>query len=150
MTIEAVPPERVGPVRIGMMVGQAEEAMRRDGAEIVGEADGLQRGTAAYADWLSLHAHPGPGDRVEAVEVFRGIGPARVQYDGIDLFGSPAAEVMRLLGERRSLEEEEGGCSVTAPELLLALWRPFVADSPEDAEGYFFQSALVARPGYYG
>ena len=36
-----------------------------------------------------------------------------------------------------------------APSLLLSLWRPVTPESPDDQEGRFFASALIARHGYY-
>jgi hypothetical protein len=30
----------------------------------------------------------------------------------------------------------------------LALWRPVTPESPDDQEGRFFESVLIARPGY--
>ncbi|HEY1180422.1 MAG TPA: hypothetical protein VGF17_30060, partial [Phytomonospora sp.] len=39
--------------------------------------------------------------------------------------------------------------SYIAPDLLLAFWRPFESDDPEEEQGYYFGSVLTARPGYY-
>jgi hypothetical protein len=41
------------------------------------------------------------------------------------------------------------GTSVTAPRLLLAWWRSVVPES-DDEDGWYFESVLVARPGFHG
>lgn len=44
----------------------------------------------------------------------------------------------------------EAPASFVAPDLLLSFWRPFDGDDqPDDEQGYYFNSVLVARPGYY-
>jgi hypothetical protein len=32
----------------------------------------------------------------------------------------------------------------------MAFWRPTVPESPDDPDGRFFESVLIAAPGYYG
>ena len=54
------------------------------------------------------------------------------------------------LGEHTSIEVDEDGRSVTAPDLLLALWRSVVPESDGDPDGRYFESVLMAGPGYYG
>jgi len=72
-----------------------------------------------------------------------------VRFRDVDVFGLPALEVVERLGRYIDLEPDEDDESFTARELYLALWRPFAEeDDPEETQGYFFQSVLVARPGY--
>ena len=54
------------------------------------------------------------------------------------------------LGAHTSIEVDEGGRSVTAPDLLLALWRPVVPEGDCDRDGWYFESVVMAGPGYYG
>jgi hypothetical protein len=147
--IEVVPPTRLGPVEIDVTMEEAEQRLRHDGAARVGEVDGVEPGTAHYASGLTLQAHPGVGRRVEAVEAYRPMQEHPVVFHSIDLFRTPAHEVEESLRRETEVLVEENGCNIIAPTLLLSLWRPFVADSPDADEGYYFQSALVARPGYY-
>ncbi|MDC0765486.1 hypothetical protein [Streptomyces sp. HD] len=147
--IEVAPPDRMGPVSIGMSVDAAEAALRAHGAVRVGEQDGLRRGVAYYASGLSLHVHTGTGGLVNAVEAFRPINPDVLSLNGIDLFSTPAHEVESVLRGFTEVEIEERGCMLIAPDLLLSLWRPYVAESSDDRDGYYFESALVANPGYY-
>ncbi len=45
---------------------------------------------------------------------------------------------------------EDDPASFVAPDLLLSFWRPFQGDDdPDDEQGYYFNSVLLARPGYY-
>lgn len=47
-------------------------------------------------------------------------------------------------------ESRSRGRSVTAPDLRLALWRAVIPEGSADEDGRYFESVLVARPGYYG
>ena len=145
MIIDIVPPETVGPVRIGMTMDEAERALASiDGHD---QQSGLP---AIYDSGMSIELEPAPGGTVAAIEVSRPHSPVRIEYRGIDLLGTPAARVVEQLSEFTELEEDEGGRSYVAPSLLLSLWRPFVDDENSDEEqGHYFQSVLVARPGYY-
>lgn len=142
------PPDGVGPLRLGMTVEQARSALATLG-EISGSASG-----GLYADrssGLGFSVGLGIGGRVNAVEVYRPAEVDVVRYRDVDVFGLPAQEVVQQLGRHTRVVEDEDqeGC-FRAPELLLAFWRPFVADDdPDDAQGYYFGSVLVARPGYY-
>ncbi|WP_353944819.1 hypothetical protein ABII15_26710 [Streptomyces sp. HUAS MG91] len=150
MNISVDPPDRVGPIALGMSVEQADDALRRiDGLQAEDGPREPLHGQANYASGLSIHTHFGPGSLVNAIEVFRPRADVSVLLHGFDIFGLPAQEVVERIGEFAELEEEERGCSFIAPELLVALWRPFVSTTEEDEQGYYFQSVLVARPGYY-
>jgi hypothetical protein len=64
------------------------------------------------------------------------------------VFTTPAADLVAELRRRTTVREEEDGHSFTAPELLLAFWRPTTPETPDDEDGRFFESVLLARPGY--
>ncbi|UZI27280.1 hypothetical protein [Streptomyces sp. VB1] len=66
------------------------------------------------------------------------------------VFALPAREVVRRVGEFTSIEEDpDDDASFIAPDLLVSFWRPFAADDePEEEQGYYFSSVLLARPGY--
>lgn len=91
-------------------------------------------------------------DHLEAIEFGR---PQRtddtVTYDGHDVFTTPAAGLITRLRQHTTVhrEQEEDGHAFTAPSLLLSLWRPVTPQSPDDQEGRFCESVLIARPGYY-
>ncbi|MGP3634422.1 hypothetical protein ACTU45_13800 [Streptomyces sp. 24-1644] len=149
MNLEVVPPEGVGPVRIGMTMDEARSAL----AAIEGYEPGppgSESLTATYASGMSIELEPAPGGTLGAIQVYRPYAPLRVEYRGIDLLRTPAARVVEQLGALTELEEDEGGRSYVASDLLLSLWRPFVDDdNSEEEQGHYFQSVLVAQPGYY-
>lgn len=72
-------------------------------------------------------------------------------FRGVDVFALPAREVVRRVGEFTPIEEDRDDVgSFIAHDLLLSFWRPFAADDePEEEQGHYFSSVLVARPGYY-
>lgn len=97
---------------------------------------------------LFIVAYFGANDQVEAMEFGR---PDRsddaVPHDGLDVFtmqqkiSSPGCD-----STRASTRKKPG--AVTAPSLFLSLWRPVTPQPPDDHEGRFFESVLIARPGY--
>lgn len=99
---------------------------------------------------LSIFVYFDQDDFVEAIE-FGGprSGEDVVSYRGFDIFGTPADELIQRLSEHDLIEVSEHGRSVTAPDLLLSLWRPVIPEGPADEDGRYFESVLVARPGYY-
>ena len=54
-----------------------------------------------------------------------------------------------MLREHAAIESAEEEHSVTAPDLLLALRRSVVPENHDDPKCRYFESVLVARPGYY-
>lgn len=142
------PPFGVGPLRLGMTPDEARAAL-----ESIGPLQATAYGELAVhlASGLGFSVGFGIGatlNRVNAIEVWRPDERDVVRYRDVDVFGPPALEVVEQL--RRHVEvvaNEDGG--FTARELYLALWRPFAADDdPDETGGYFFQSVLIARPGY--
>ncbi len=88
-------------------------------------------------------------DRVNAIELWRPHERDVVRYRGVNIFGSPALQVVEQLRHHVDLVANEDGNGFTAREAYLALWRPIAADDdPDETQGYFFQSVLIARPGY--
>jgi hypothetical protein len=86
------------------------------------------------------------------VELYRpGTRADTVRFRGIDVFNLPArALVEQLRGQIEIEQDEDDPASFRAPELVLSLWRPFEADDePQEEQGYYFSSVLVAAPGYY-
>ncbi len=63
---------------------------------------------------------------------------------------TPAVALVKSLREHTALDVDEDGHSATAPDLLLALWRSVVPEGDDDQDGRYFESVLIARPGYHG
>jgi hypothetical protein len=147
MRFELEPPLGVGGLLLGMTADDARAALVRLGDVEPDREDGLyaQRPSA-----LGFTAHLGADALVEAIEIWRPEADDTVHYRGVDIFGRPALEVVDELRRHATvLVDEDDDASYVAPDLLLALWRPFAADDPGETQGYYFSSVLVARPGYY-
>jgi hypothetical protein len=101
----------------------------------------------------TVFVYVGDDGRVDGVEF---ANPARglpaddqVCFRGIDLFGGQVEDVVREIeASGTKLSVEERGYSFTAYDLVLALWRN---GEPSDDQGMplYFESALIAAPGYY-
>ncbi|WP_406364615.1 hypothetical protein [Streptomyces sp. NBC_00645] len=151
MDFDLAPPIGVGPLRIGMTRQSANTALDslRD-LSAVSESD--RPGQHIFRPsglMISIHC---TRDLLEAVELGRPSSQTdRVIFRGLDVFAIPARELVQRMGEYTSIEADpEDPASFIAPDLLLSFWRPFVADDqPEEEQGHFFNSVLLARPGYY-
>ncbi len=148
------PPFGVNGVVLGARSEQTAAALRE-----IGDVDTFRRTEADSPGWvatrdsgLALFAYIDAEGNLEAVEFGAEPGIAdRVFYQGLSVFDHPAdAVISRLRRETPVIDSrEEPGHSFTAPNLLLAFWRSAVPDGPEDPEGRYFESVLLARPGYY-
>jgi hypothetical protein len=151
MDFDLAPPTGVGPLRIGMTRHAANAALDslRDRSAI-SESD--QPGQHVFRPsglMISIHCMR---DKLEAVELARpSYQTDRVLFQGVDVFALPAREVVRRVGEFTSIEEDpDDDASFIAPDLLLGFWRPFEADDePEEEQGCYFSTVLLARPGYF-
>ena len=153
MIIMLHPPDVAGPLRIGATGQDAVDTLRQLGAPLV-----LCRSTGSRPGWgvhrpsgLFIGVYFDAHDHVEAIEFARpgdNAGDA-VTYNELDVFTTPAADLVTQLRRRTTVHEEEDGHAFTAPDLLLALWRPTTPETPDDEDGRFFESVLLARPGYY-
>ncbi|MFI2207592.1 hypothetical protein ACH47Z_44515 [Streptomyces sp. NPDC020192] len=151
MDFDLAPPIGVGPLRIGMTRQSANTALDslRD-LSAVSESD--RPGQHVFRPsglMISIHCMR---DMLEAVELGRpSTQTDRVIFRGLDVFAIPARELVHRMSEYTSIEAApDDPASFIGSDLLLSFWRPFAADDkPEDEQGYFFNSVLLARPGYY-
>ena len=151
MEFELAPPTGVGALVIGMSRQAADQALAsfRD-PSAVSESD--QPGRFVFRpSGLMISTHCSRGE-LEAVELGR---PANdrdtVRFRGVDVFRLPAAVVVARMRDLTTITEaEDDPASFIAAHLLLSFWRPFEADNaPDEEQGYYFSSVLLARPGYY-
>ncbi|MER7417830.1 hypothetical protein ABT346_13775 [Micromonospora peucetia] len=92
---------------------------------------------------MTIQAHGDRNGIVEAVEIYRPLDRAtRVVYDGISIFGDYADAVKLELARRLRLEVINDGSTVVAPDAFLALGKSL-------SESGYFDSVVVAAPGYY-
>lgn len=151
MGIALNPPTEAAGVHLRASRSEAERQLAAHG-----EPNTFQRGgegnpslVVRAAGGLHVFVYFDDADVVDAVELGRPEGGESVTFDGIDVFSAPAEDVIEQLSRRTSVKVEDGGRSATATQLLLALWRPTLPEYSGDAEGRYFESVLVARPGYY-
>ncbi|NGN62555.1 hypothetical protein G5C51_01340 [Streptomyces sp. A7024] len=145
------PPTGIGPLIIGMPRDDADAAILglRDVASISASDQPGQHIFRPSGLMISIHCMQG---RLKAVELGRpSAATDHVHFRGVDVFGLPAAEVVRRMSNVATIEPDpDDPASFIAPDLLLSFWRPFAADDePEEEQGYYFNSVLLARPGYY-
>ena len=143
------PRHGVGPLRLGMTVDETRSALATLGP-LTSTAYGELALRLPSGLGFSVGFGVGPTrDRVNAIELWRPTGRDVVRYRDIDVFGLPAREVVERLRRLVTVEPNEDDDGFTARDVYLALWRPFAAaDDPTEEQGYFFQSVLLARPGY--
>ena len=143
------PPHGIDPLRLGMTLGEAHAALQMLGP-LTPTANGELALHLGSGLGFSVGLGVGPTrDRVNAIEVWRPHERDVVRYRDVDVFALPALEVVKRLRRHIEVVPNEHDDGFTTRELYLALWRPFAADDdPDETQGYFFQSVLVAGPGY--
>ncbi|WP_433346318.1 hypothetical protein [Micromonospora sp. CA-111912] len=149
MRLDLHPPVGVGPAEIGASLGEAEAALASLGDVVM--PDPLRprrRGFVPFRSGLSIALHGDRGGNVIAVEIYRSDDDS-VLFEGTDVFRTLADEVIALLELRTRIRHEEGGRTVVAPELSMSLWRGNLPEFPGDEDGRYFESALIAKPGYF-
>jgi hypothetical protein len=151
MIFELRPPVAAGPLLIGATGHDTVEALKQIGSPQIfcttpgsRPAWGVQRPSGLF-----ISSYFDANDDLEAIEFGRPSGKDDVvTYDGLDVFTTPAADLVTHLRRHTTVRQEENEHAFTATGLLLALWRQVSPDSPADQEGRFFDSVLVAQPGY--
>jgi hypothetical protein len=157
MRFDLDPPHGVGALRIGTSREEARKELEKLGqCRPFARYDSppgwlVDRGRSGNGT-TAIFAYCDPGGQVNAIEFgtpgFGTRAEDEIVYRDIDVFRSPASEVVaaiRRLGE--IVEEEEAASSFVAPNVLLALWRDGGPRGP-DGRPLYFESAFIARPGY--
>ncbi len=150
--VDLRPPEAAGPLRIGADRAETVTALRQ-----LGEPQLLNGTPGRRPSWfvhrpsgLVVRCHLDKPGAVEAIEFGRPSSTAdAVCYQGIDVFGTPADELVTAMRARTRVVEEGRGYAFIAPDLLLSCWRATTPKDADDLDGRFFDSVLLARPGYY-
>jgi hypothetical protein len=155
--LELRPPEGIPPVHLGMTRETAGQAL----AEL-GVPKPFARGGRGPVGWavhdgdLDLFVYCDEDGLVNAVELGRPGLPGersdvQVMFQGLDVLGTPALDVLAALKERGIRLDEDDEYYPTAPDLLLAFSREgddHGRVAADDLPAYF-ESVLVAAPGYY-
>lgn len=151
-TIRLNPPVGVDDVAIGSSRGDARRALAGYGAVESFSRAGEQPGWRAHnaAETLVVFTYFDAADSVEAIETGRPADGSSVLYGDLDVFAISAQDVVRALRRHTPVAGTQDETSYVAADLLLSFWRSAAPESPGDEEGRYFDSVLVARPGYYG
>ncbi|MEU1146137.1 hypothetical protein ACFYO9_32550 [Streptomyces sp. NPDC005863] len=152
MDFELTPPLGVGPLRIGMPCPAAHRALESLRDEHDSAGDGRAAGRRFFRASGLMVSIGCTHDRLAHVELGRPSDPSdAVRFRGIDVFALPARTVVDRLAKITAVGPAgDDPASVVAPDLLLGFWRPFEADDdPDEEQGHYFNSVLLARPGYY-
>jgi hypothetical protein len=150
LELDVVPGERVGPFVLGLSESELEQVYRSiDGLKDLAPFQVRPRGTAHYAFHLSVKARIDRDGLVQAIQV-SGSGSSEsflVRFQGMDLLGTPADEVMEFLSGFDSLSVDEFRFRAVAPQLGLVLSRSVVPDDEDDEDGRYFTAVLAAKKG---
>ena len=88
-------------------------------------------------------------NRLEAIEFAGPHGKDdAVTYLGLDIFATPAADLVTQLRQHITIQQDENGNAFTATSVLLSLSMPVTPESP-DQQGRFFDNVFIATPGFY-
>lgn len=150
MGITLEPPTGAAGIEIGASRADAEKQ-----CAVHGEPETFRRADETVPSLVvrrsqgaTIFVYFDDADTVEAVELGRPDDGESVTFRDLDVFATPADEVMEALNQHAEVEVTDGSHAATAPSLYLAFWRPTVPEDPEDEEGRYFESVLVAAPGY--
>ncbi|MGW0394257.1 hypothetical protein ACWDYJ_25895 [Streptomyces sp. NPDC003042] len=149
MVIDLDPPRGVGGLQIGMPIEAAEQILREMSGFIPPAAGEFRnKGFAHYDSELSISVDFDSRGVVRAIELFRPEGDVQVTFLGISLFEESADVVISRLSERFRLEIEDEGLNVAAPDVFIGLWRRTLPEISGGDDGRYFESVLIAAPGY--
>jgi hypothetical protein len=150
MDVELRPPAQAGPVRIGMPFEEAKASLSAlEGFDAEQSFTASAPAFAAYSSGLYFTLSYSENAGVQGVEIY-GAGAGRgVVYGGIDIFTTPAVELIDRLRSLYPVTIEEGGRMVTLPGQSISFWRGTLPEDEFDEDGKYFQTVLVAYPGYF-
>lgn len=148
MDLTVEPSVSVGPLTLGMPVLEAEQMLYRIEGAVTPGSDGRRNpGFVHFLSGMSIQVEPDDIGRLRSVQIYRPSEGVRVLYRGVSLFETPADDLMRILAAEGRLDIEDDGLFVVAPDLYMSFVRDTLADGLDD-NGRYFESLLMARPGY--
>ncbi|MQY07523.1 hypothetical protein [Actinomadura macrotermitis] len=159
LIIELEPLQGAGPIPLGAPFEEAGRALA---------AWGTPQPYAPYPgaeplDWrladsaVGAHVHCGSKGTVQTIELYRHpetTPQAQVLLLGLDVFATPAEQVIAHLRAHHDVVDEHDGHDLAVPSLSIGMSRPMVPDPDEDDEETIaryttFTTVLLAGPGYY-
>jgi hypothetical protein len=130
----------VGPVLLGMRRDEVRAVLGSEPVEFRKSPEAPHTTDAFHG---GFHVHYSRGSTVEFIEVARGFGLKAI-LDGVDALAIPAAELLRRLERRTTVDEDgsEPGYAFVFPEWELSLWRPVDSDT-------YFSTVGIGVLGYF-
>lgn len=148
---EAVPLVGFGPVHLGMSRAEVRRLLPEPVVSFA-RWQAEPNSTEAFLE-NAFQANYDAQGQAEYLELSRG-GPFTVTYKGVDVFGTPAADIVELFSRDAAQDQSnpEAGYSYFYPSLALSVWRDGLpGDAPDEPElGLYFDTLGLGRPGYDG
>lgn len=138
------PLERLGNIQLGMSRAEVRQLLGQPQS-----TNGSRNHVDIYLDG-SFQVFYSPESTVEFIEVTKEAG-VPVQLAGVDVFQTPAQEVLHLVSSRSEFDQNDPvvGYSYVFPDLELSLWRPDDAEPQQGKEQVFFSALGIGARGYF-
>lgn len=150
MDVELRPPTHVGPVGIGMPFEAARSLLSAlEGFDEERSFTQAAPGFATYSSGLSFTLSHSDSDGVRTVEVYGADAGPGVTYEGLDVFRTPAADLIHQLSATHNVRVEEDGRLAILPDQSISFWRATLPEDDFDEDGKYFQTVLIAHQGYF-
>jgi hypothetical protein len=150
MDVDLRPPAQAGPVRIGMSFEEAKASLSAlEGFDAARSFTDSAPAFAAFSSGLAFSLSHQESTGVGTVEVYSASAVRGVVYEGIDVFTTPAAELIGQLVVSYQVVIEEDGRLVTLPKQSISFWRATLPEEELDEDGRYFQTVMVAHEGYF-
>ncbi|HTO81229.1 MAG TPA: hypothetical protein VMQ73_03295 [Methylomirabilota bacterium] len=137
----------IGPVRLGWSPAEVRTAMGSAPHRFMKTATSEHPTDA----WDAFHVYyRGSPPTVDFIELGKST-EFRVRYNGIDIFGTQASDLIALLSAETPYDphDRELGYTYVFRAIGLSLWRPFMPESETDPDGQFFEAVSLGVAGYF-
>ena len=153
LTINLVAGQGAPPLRFGMSKAEARDALSIWGTPE--EEDSVSTTRLRVRDpqlTRDIFAHFERDERLTAIELWRpepGDTVVNVMFGELDLFSGPAEEIMGQLRSQGIAVDQSDPFFPSCPEIALGFNRDGGDDRDDRGLSRYFESVLIAPPGYY-
>jgi hypothetical protein len=139
----------VGSVRFGMSRDEVRRVMLEPVRSFRKTPKSRHETDAIFQNAFQIF-YGGDQPTVEFIELSGGLA-VRAFYRELDVFGTPADEVVAFISRDAAFDakEREIPYSYIFPGLQLSLWRPTIPESADDTDGRYFSTVGIGQRGYY-
>jgi hypothetical protein len=146
MRFEVGPLLGVGPARLGAHRDELRAAMKAV-PNPIRKGDSAWETDAFFESAFQVF-YAGDEPRVEFIELHQD-DDIRPFIDGIDVFATPAAELVMRLDQKSRYDRGTDEYCYIFHDWELALWRPVVPADPDDEDGRYFSTIAIGVRGYF-